>query len=127
MGWRLLIGRTQYPGEAQLRWRTVDLVGAVRYGTAPRVQRCRRLLTLAPVADTDVRLCHPVHMNRKTLAFIATAISILYGVGFAVFDDSPSTYAVIGGAVVAIAWIAVGSLGKPDEQPAPPVAPRDRT
>ena len=66
-------------------------------------------------------------MDRKTLSFIAIVISILYGVGVAVFDGSRSTYAVIGGAVVAIAWIAVGDLGKPDEQPAPPTAPQDGT
>lgn len=67
-------------------------------------------------------------MNRKTLSFVAIAISILYGAGFAVFDESRSTYASIGGAIVAIAWIAVGYLGKPNEQLAPPPAPQqDRT
>ena len=66
-------------------------------------------------------------MSRKTLSFAAIAISILYGAGFAVFDGSRSTYAVIGGAVVAIAWIAVGYLAKPDERPAPPAALQDRT
>ena len=66
-------------------------------------------------------------MDRKTLSFVAIVISILSGVGFAVFDGSRSTYAVIGGAVVAIAWIAVGYFGKPDERPAPPAAPQDRT
>lgn len=55
-------------------------------------------------------------MSRKTLAFIATAISMLYGVGFVVFRDSTSQYAVIGGVVVAIAWMAVGALAKPDER-----------
>ena len=78
-------------------------------------------------AGTKVRLCHPVRMNRKTLSFVALTISILYAAGFVVIDGSQSTYAVIGGAVVALAWIAVGYLGKPDERPAPRAAPQDQT
>lgn len=54
-------------------------------------------------------------MNRKTLSFIALASSMLYGVGFAAFgSDLPQGYAVIGAAVVALAWIAVGVFGKSD-------------
>ncbi|MGC5626671.1 hypothetical protein ACPYO6_00310 [Georgenia sp. Z1344] len=62
-------------------------------------------------------------MSRKTLAYIALVVSILFGAGFIVFEESRGTYAIIGGAVVAIAWISVGYLGKPDE---PDDAPRDR-
>lgn len=48
-------------------------------------------------------------MDQKTLSFIALAITMLYGVGFAVIDDR-SVYAPVGGVVVALAWIAVGML-----------------
>lgn len=52
-------------------------------------------------------------MNRKYLSFIALVISILYGVGFAVIgEDNRTTYAAIGAALVAIAWISVGMLGR---------------
>ena len=50
-------------------------------------------------------------MNARVLQFIALVISIVYGVGFAIIDDT-STYAPIGGAVCAIAWIAVGMFGR---------------
>jgi hypothetical protein len=54
-------------------------------------------------------------MSQKTLGFIALALSILYGVGFTVIDgDARSGYAAVGGAIVAIAWIATGVFGKPD-------------
>ncbi|WP_462417732.1 hypothetical protein [Kytococcus sp. Marseille-QA3725] len=52
-------------------------------------------------------------MNRNVLTFLALAITIIYGLGFAVLDDK-STYAVIGAGVVAIAWIAVSMLGRDD-------------
>ena len=52
-------------------------------------------------------------MDRKKLSFFALAISMIYGVGFAVIDDA-SAYAPIGGVVVALAWIAVGVFGRED-------------
>jgi hypothetical protein len=52
-------------------------------------------------------------MNRNTLTFIALAITILYGVGFAAFDgDVPTAYAAIGAGIVALSWIAVGMLSR---------------
>lgn len=74
-----------------------------------------------------VRPCQTVHVDRKTLSFVALVITILYGAGFAVFDESRSTYAVIGGAVVSIAWIAVGYFGKPDDRSAPPTTPPEES
>ncbi len=62
-------------------------------------------------------------MNRKTLAFVALAISMLYGVGFAVFDDPPQGYAAVGAVVVALSWIAVGTFGRDEEEPPAAVAP----
>lgn len=57
-------------------------------------------------------------MNRKTLAFIALAVSMLFGAGFAAFgSDRPSWYAPLGGVIVALTWIAVGYLGRDDEAP----------
>ena len=56
-------------------------------------------------------------MNRRYLSFIALAITILYGAGFAAFDPRPDAYAAVGGAVVALAWIAVGMLGKDEPEP----------
>jgi len=50
-------------------------------------------------------------MKRQTLAFIALVITILYGAGFAAFDTSQA-YAALGGAIVAISWIAVGVFGR---------------
>ncbi|GAA1482124.1 hypothetical protein GCM10009624_25640 [Gordonia sinesedis] len=50
-------------------------------------------------------------MDRRTLAFIALAITMLYGVGFAVIDDAVP-YAPIGGVIVALAWVSVGVFGK---------------
>jgi Mg2+ and Co2+ transporter CorA len=56
-------------------------------------------------------------MSRRTLSFIALAISMFYGVGFVgVPEDDRSGYAVVGGVVVALAWIASGRFGKPDQQ-----------
>ncbi|WP_165355248.1 hypothetical protein [Nocardioides oleivorans] len=56
-------------------------------------------------------------MNRRTLSFIALAITMFYGVGFVVIpEDGRSGYAVIGALVVALAWIASGRFGKPDRQ-----------
>lgn len=59
-------------------------------------------------------------MNRRYLAFVALAITMLYGVSFAVVDETPKGYAPIGGVVVALAWIAVGVFGRDDDQ-----TPRD--
>ena len=56
-------------------------------------------------------------MNRRYLSFIALAITILYGAGFAAFDPRPDAYAAVGGAVVALAWIAVGVFGKDEPKP----------
>lgn len=53
-------------------------------------------------------------MSRRTLAFIALAISMLYGAGFAAFRPAPAAYATIGGVIVALAWISVGMFGKED-------------
>ncbi|MBD2763170.1 hypothetical protein IEE91_11750 [Kocuria sp. cx-455] len=50
-------------------------------------------------------------MKRQTLAFFALVITILYGAGFAAFDTSQA-YAALGGALVAISWIAVGVFGR---------------
>ena len=52
-----------------------------------------------------------VGMDRRTLSFIALAITMLYGIGFAVIDDA-MPYAAIGGVIVAIAWVAVGVFGQ---------------
>lgn len=54
-------------------------------------------------------------MNRKSLSFIALAITMLFGVSFAVLDEKPTGYAAIGGVVVALSWIAVGVFGRDDE------------
>lgn len=51
-------------------------------------------------------------MDRRTLTFVALALSMLYGAGFAVVDDPGSGYAPIGGVVVALGWIAVGMFGR---------------
>ncbi len=64
-------------------------------------------------------------MDRRYLSFIALAITMLYGVSFAVFDETPQGYAAVGGVVVALAWIAVGVFGKNvphprDDRPAQP-------
>ncbi|GMA21203.1 hypothetical protein MM440_01855 [Arsenicicoccus piscis] len=53
-------------------------------------------------------------MERRTLSFIALTITILYGVSMAAFRDVDG-YAPIGAGVVAIAWIAVGILGRGDD------------
>ena len=57
-------------------------------------------------------------MDRKVLGFVALAITMLYGVGFAFFDEVPTGYAVGGGVVVALAWIAVGVFAKDAESSA---------
>ncbi|GAB2601281.1 hypothetical protein [Pseudactinotalea suaedae] len=56
-------------------------------------------------------------MPRTYLSFIALALSILYGAGFAALDPTPNGYAAVGGALVAITWIAVGVFGKDDPGP----------
>ena len=53
-------------------------------------------------------------MNRNTLSFIALAVTMIYGVSFVVIDGDKGKYAVIGGVVVALMWIAVGRFGKDD-------------
>ncbi len=53
-------------------------------------------------------------MNRRTLTFAALALSMLYGAGFAVFDDVPRGYAALGGVLVALAWISIGFFGRDD-------------
>ena len=55
-------------------------------------------------------------MDRKHLAFIALAITLLHGASFALFDGTPQGYAAIGGVVVALAWVAVGVFGKDLEE-----------
>lgn len=45
------------------------------------------------------------------LFVIALAASMLCGAGFVVFDDSSAAYAVLGGVIVALCWIAVGVFG----------------
>lgn len=44
------------------------------------------------------------------MSLIALAVSMLYGVGFA-FIDNTTTYAIVGGIIVALAWVAVGVVG----------------
>ena len=51
-------------------------------------------------------------MDRRIMVFIGLAVSMLYGAGFAVFDEVPRGYAVIGAVVVALCWIAVGMFGR---------------
>ncbi len=52
-------------------------------------------------------------MERQKLSYIALVITIIYGGLFAVIPDgSRGTYAIIGGIVVALAWVSVGYLGK---------------
>ena len=54
-------------------------------------------------------------MPARTLSFIALALSMLYGALFVVVPDgSRGSYAVIGGVVVALAWISVGYFGRND-------------
>lgn len=52
-------------------------------------------------------------MKQQTLVFIALAITIFYGVGFAAFDTGRA-YAVLGAALVTVSWIAVGVFGQDD-------------
>jgi len=51
-------------------------------------------------------------MDRRILTFIALALSMLYGAGFAALDDPGQAYAALGAVVVALAWIAVGMFGR---------------
>ncbi|YAL83163.1 hypothetical protein ACMYYO_14765 [Dermacoccaceae bacterium W4C1] len=53
-------------------------------------------------------------MERRYLSFFALAVSVLYGVGFAAFDDRPQWYTALGAAVVCLSWVAVGVFGKED-------------
>ena len=50
-------------------------------------------------------------MNRQTLIFIALAVTIFYGLGFAAFDTGRA-YAVLGAGLVTLSWIAVGTFGR---------------
>lgn len=55
-------------------------------------------------------------MNRNALVFIALAVSIGFGAGFAAFgNDVPGSYSMLGGPLVALSWIAVGLLGRCDD------------
>lgn len=54
-------------------------------------------------------------MDRKVLSFIALAVSMIYGVLFAVIDNPGDGYAAIGGVIVALAWISVGVFGRDDD------------
>ena len=66
-------------------------------------------------------------MSRKTLAFLALAITMLYGAGFVIIGDGARTgYAAIGGVVVALMWMATGMFGRDVPTP-PPSAPFDPT
>lgn len=62
--------------------------------------------------------CKNQDMKRKYLVFIALVITIIYGVSFTLFssDGPPTAYSAIGGAVVALAWIAVGFFGKDEHE-----------
>lgn len=52
-------------------------------------------------------------MDRKTLAYVALVLTIIYGGLFGVIgEDARQAYAAVGGIVVAIAWVSVGVLGK---------------
>ena len=51
-------------------------------------------------------------MHRNALAFLALAVTMIYGVGFALFDTPSQAYAVGGALLVALCWIAVGALGR---------------
>lgn len=55
-------------------------------------------------------------MRRRVLVFIALAVTILYGVGFAAFDTTRG-YAAIGAGLVAIIWIAVGLFTRDEHDP----------
>ena len=65
-------------------------------------------------------------MSRKNLSFIALAVTILYGAGYAVFNPVTAGYAAGGGAVVALLWIAVGVFGKDDPAPSKPNTTQDQ-
>jgi hypothetical protein len=65
-------------------------------------------------------------MSSRILSFVALAVSMLYGAGFAALEPTPRGYAAVGGAVVALSWIAVGTFGKDDEDdPEPKDEPED--
>lgn len=51
-------------------------------------------------------------MTRRILTFAAIAISMLFGAGFAVWSPVPEGYTVVGAVLVALAWIAVGVIGR---------------
>ena len=51
-------------------------------------------------------------MNRNALVFIALAITVVYGAGYAVFGQNvPGFYPMLGGPIIGLAWIAVGLFG----------------
>ena len=51
-------------------------------------------------------------MDRQLLAFLALAITLIYGAGFALIGDARQVWASVGGVVVALSWIAVGVFGR---------------
>lgn len=54
-------------------------------------------------------------MNRNALVFIALAVTMLFGAGFAAFGGNvPTAYPMLGGPIVGLAWIAVGMFGRCD-------------
>lgn len=58
-------------------------------------------------------------MERQKLAYVALVLTIIYGMLFAVIGEGArTTYAAIGGIIVAIAWVTVGMLGKDEDDPA---------
>lgn len=54
-------------------------------------------------------------MDRRTLTFIALAVTIMYGVTVGVSGDAREVVAPLGAGIVAIMWIAVGMLGRDRE------------
>lgn len=72
---------------------------------------------MTDVNAPDWGACQIAAMPRRTLAFIALAISMLYGVTVGVAGDHRTVIAPIGGVLVALAWIAVGVFGRDDGEP----------
>jgi len=60
----------------------------------------------------DVGVTRLEVMDRRYLAFISLAITLLYGVGFTLFETPPDAYASIGAVVVVLSWIAIPVFGK---------------
>ncbi len=51
-------------------------------------------------------------MGNRPWAVIALIITIVYGVGFAFFDEPSRAYVVGGALVVCLAWVLTGTLGR---------------